>query len=312
MLTRMTATPSPNAAGAVGRKAGWALREGEEIAPGRSVVRRLGGGNRYEVYLAWEDRMSSLVVVKLLRPDRTERERSRRALEREAQLIGRLAHPVLLRGFGAVVDGPRPHLVLEHLEGPTLRSLIRHGPVSAEQLLPAAVHLAGALHYLTSEGVVHLDLKPDNVVVGVTPRVIDLSLARSVEQAAATVTPVGSFSYMPPEQCDPANRGPIGTASDVWGLGATLYHAASGRKPFARGADEGLKASEAVRYPQLEGDPAPLPSFVPVDLSEAIMACLASDPADRPTARELAARLEPTSAGVARRVRVGRRGAYLR
>lgn len=60
-----------------------------------------------------------------------------RALEREAELLLRLAHPVLLRGFGAVVDGPRPHLVLEHLEGPTLRSLLGHGPVTAEQLLPA-------------------------------------------------------------------------------------------------------------------------------------------------------------------------------
>lgn len=308
----MTPKPSPNAAGAAGRQARWTLCEGEEIAPGRSVVRRLGGGTRYEVYLAWEDRMRSLVVVKLLRPDRTASERSRRALEREARLLDRLAHPVLLRGFGAVLDGPRPHLVLEHLEGPTLRSLIRHGPVSVEQLLPTAVHLAGALHYLTSEGVVHLDLKPDNVLVGVTPRVIDLSLARSVRQAAITATPVGTLSYMPPEQCDPAGRGPIGTASDVWGLGATLYHAASGRKPFTPVDRQDSEAPEAVRYPQLERDPPPLPSFVPADLGEAIMDCLAPDPTERPTAHELATRLEPASAGVARRVRVGRRGAYLR
>lgn len=293
-------------------KAGWSLREGEEIAPGRFAARRLGGGTRYEVYLAWEDRMHSLVVVKLLRPDRLESQRSRRALEREAELLGRLAHPVLLRGFGAVVDGPRPHLVLEHLEGPTLRSLVRHGPVSVEQLLPMAVLLAGALHYLASEDVVHLDMKPDNVMVGVTPHVIDLSLARSVEQARATTRPVGSLSYMPPEQCDPTGRGPMSTASDVWSLGATLYHAASGRKPFAPGGGERSAAGEASRYPQLERDPPPLPSFIPSELSEAIMACLASDPADRPTAYELASRLEPASAGAARRVRVARRGAHLR
>jgi serine/threonine protein kinase len=308
----MTVKPSANAVAAAGRRAGWALREGEEIAPGRSVVRRLGGGNRYEVYLAWEERMRSLVVVKLLRPDRTERVRSRRALEREAELLERLAHPVLLRGFAAVAEGPRPHLVLEHLEAPTLRSILRHGPVSNEQLLPIAVHLAGVLHYLTCEGVVHLDVKPDNVMVGVTPRVIDLSLARSVEQAAAVATPVGTFSYMAPEQCDPVGRGPIGPPSDVWGLGATLYHAASGRKPFARGGSQDREAGEPMRYPQLEREPAPLPSFVPAELSEAIMACLAPDPAERPTAAELANRLEPVSAGVARRVHVGRRGAFLR
>lgn len=311
----MTAKPSSTAAsdeGATEGKARWGLRQGDEISPGRTVVRPLGGGKRYEVYLAWEDRMCSLVVVKMLRPDRAVKESSRRALEREAELLARLAHPVLLRGFGAVVDGPRPHLVLEHLEGPTLRSVIRHGPVTAEQLLPATVHLAGALHYLSSEGVVHLDLKPDNVVVGVTPRVIDFSLARSLEQAAATATPVGSLSYMAPEQCDPAGRGPMGTASDVWGLGATLYHAASGRKPFDLGGGRVPEGAEAERYPQLEREAAPLPSFVPTELSETIMACLAPDPANRPSAHEIATGLEPASARAARRVRVGRRGAYLK
>ncbi len=145
-----------------------------------------------------------------------------------------------------MVDGPKPHLVLEHLEGPTLRSLIRHGPVTAEQLLPPAVHLAGALHYLTSEDVVHLDMKPDNVMVGVTPCVIDLSLARRLEQAAATATSVGTLAYMAPEQCDPAARGPMGPASDVFGLGATLYHAASGRKPFDPGPGRGRSRGGAL------------------------------------------------------------------
>ncbi len=175
------------------------------------------------------------------------------------------------------------------------------------------MHLAGALHYLTLEDVVHLDLKPDNVVVGVTPRVIDFSLARSLKQAEATATPVGTLSYMAPEQCDPAGRGPMGPPSDVWGLGATLYHAASGRKPFDLGSGQAADAGEAAaRYPQLEREAAPLPSFVPTELATAIMACLAADPADRPSAYELATGLEPASAGAARRVRVGRRGAYLR
>lgn len=282
-------------------KSSWRLCEGDEIAPGRTVVRPMGGGERFEVYLAWEDRMFSLVVAKLLRPDRVENERSRRALEREAGLLERLAHPVLLRGFGVVPDGPRPHLLVEHIEGLTLRSLIKHGPVSPEQLTPTAVALAGALHYLHGEGVVHLDLKPANVLMGMPPRVIDLSLARRVERAAATRVTVGTPSYMPPEQLDPLNRGPMGPPADVFGLGATLYHAAAARKSFAPRSADGA-ADEA----RLDAEPPPLPSHVPSGLAEPILACLRSDPAERPTAHELAVALEPVAERLGARRRNGR------
>ena len=277
-------------------KSSWRLCEGDEIAPGRTVVRPMGGGERFEVYLAWEDRMFSLVVAKLLRPDRVDNERSRRALDREARLLERLAHPVLLRGFGAVPDGPRPHLLLEHLEGPTLRSLIKRGPVSPEQLAPTAVALAGALHYLHGEGVVHLDIKPANVLMGMPPRLIDLSLARRVERATATRVAVGTPSYMPPEQLDPLNRGPMGPPADVFGLGATLYHAAAARKPFS---------SRRVE-PWLDAEPPPLPADVPSGLAEPILACLRPNPAERPTARELAVGLEPVAERLGARRRNGR------
>lgn len=288
------------------------------------MVRRLGGGTRYEVYLAWEERMLSLVVAKVLRPDRARRERSLRALEREAALLDQLAHPVLLRGFGADVEGPRPHLLLEHLEGPTLHSLLRHGPVSAEQIAPAAVQLAGALHYLGGEGVAHLDIKPDNVLLDTSPRIIDLSLARDLADARALRKPVGTRSYMAPEQCEPGLRGEPGPPSDVWGLGATLYHALSGRRPFAEETGEASTAAAKTvggvqdahppvpLHPQLDREPLPLPSYVPDGLAEPILACLRQDPAERPMARDLASALEPCSAGLARRVKVGRRGAYLR
>lgn len=302
-----------------GGKASWRLREGDEIAPGRWVVKRLGGGIRFEVYLAWEDRLFSLVVVKVLRPDRAESERSVAAMVREAELLDRLAHPVLLRGFGVVAEGPRPHLVLEHLEGATLRTILRHGPLTVEQLAPTAVQLAGALHYLATEEVVHLDLKPDNVVMGMPPRVIDLSLARSTADAARIRTPVGTRSYMAPEQCEPGARGGVGSPADVWGLGATLYHAASGERPFPRaserrpaGDEDRGEASSADRYPQLDREPAPLPSHVPASLAGPILGCLRPDPAERPSAHRLAEELEPLAAGVARRMVVGKRGPYWR
>ena len=105
---------------------------------------------------------------------------------------------------------------------------------------------------------VHLDVKPDNIVMGAPPRLIDLSVARTVEAAARLRRPVGTDSYMAPEQCDPA-RGPVGPPADVFGLAATLYHAFAGVRPFARDGGQ--------RFPQLERDPAPLPRRVPRPLA---------------------------------------------
>ena len=216
----------------------------------------------------------------------------RRDLEREAALLARLAHPVVVRGFGAVLDGRFPHLVLEHLDGPTLAELLeRQGPLALEQLLPLALHVASALHYLAAEGIVHLDVKPSNIVMGGPPRLIDLSVARDVASAARLRRPVGTDGYMAPEQCDAA-FGPIGPAADVFGLAATLHHAIAGTRPFARDGEQ--------RFPQVERPAAPLPRRVPPALAELLRAALAREAAARPTAAEFAAGLEPLVAGLPR------------
>jgi serine/threonine protein kinase len=262
------------------------------------------------VYLVWDDRWFALTVAKILRPDQTEDTRALRELQRESELLGRLAHPVLVRGFGAVLEGPYPHLLLEHLEGPTLRKLIkRYGPLPIEQLLPLALHIAAALHYLSAERIVHLDVKPGNIVMGIPPRLIDLSIARSVESAARLRVPIGTDAYMPPEQCAPeAWAGRIGPAADVWGLGATLYHAATSRLPFPRPPGAGEGPDPTVRFPQLVAEPAPLPTNVPAPLGELILRMLARDPADRPAACEVASALEPLVAALPSRLTVSRRG----
>ena len=153
-------------------------------------------------------------------------------LAAEAEALEALQHPIILRGFEAVLEGDRPHLLVEHLEGPTLRWVIRRtGPLGLEQMLPLALHLASALHFLHGEGWVHLDVKPDNVILGVPPRLIDLSVARPLEAAALIHRPVGTDGYMAPEQRDPeAHPGAIGPAADVYGLGVTLRHAWTGRQ----------------------------------------------------------------------------------
>ncbi len=108
----------------------WGFQEGDLIAPGRGAVKLLGGGYRYEAYLAWDDELQSLVVVKVVRPGLVEDRHTLDGLKDEVEMLERLNHPVLVRSFGADLEGPRPHVVLEHLEGPRLSTLFRrYGPL---------------------------------------------------------------------------------------------------------------------------------------------------------------------------------------
>jgi len=292
----------------------WELEEGAEIAPGRSVLKRLGGGNRYEVMLVWDDRLFAITVAKVLRPDYAKDERARAELAEEAEALEQLAHPVLVRGFDAVLEGPYPHLLIEHLEGPTLRRLLRRGgALPLEQLLPLVAHVAAALQYMGNEEWVHLDVKPDNIVMGVPPRLIDLSIARSFDRAARLRSPIGTDPYMAPEQCAPdEHRGEVGPPADVWGLGATLYRAIAGRRPFPRPDGAGESDDPAVRFPQLVERPVGLADDVPTDLRELLERTLARRPAERPSAAELVLELEPLVEALPHKLTFSRRGTQTR
>lgn len=273
----------------------WNFASGTPIAEGRWILKPLGGGSRYEACLVWDDRLFSLAVAKVLRPDHAENPGALRDLRREAEILESLAHPVLVRGFGAVCEGQYPHVLIEYLEGPTLGRLIkRQGTLPLEQLLPLALHIAAALHYLSTEQVVHLDVKPANIVMGVPPRLIDLSIARSFERAAGLKDAIGTDAYMAPEQCDPASwAGRVGPAADVWGLGATLYHAMTGSVPFPRPRGASRSDQPMVRFPQLRDGPDPLPKGIPARLEDLVLRMLAYEPERRPAAREVALWLEP-------------------
>ena len=270
----------------------WGLEESEEIVPGRFALKPIGGGNRYEVYLVWDEHLHALGVAKLLRPDQVEDEKGLRDLAAEAEVLDSLAHPVLIRAFDAVLEGPHPHVLIEHLEGPSLRRLIkRGGPLPLQQALPLAANVAGALQYMANEGYVHLDCKPDNIVMGVPPRLIDLSIARTTERAARSKGPIGTAAYQAPEQCgDERATTPMGPPSDAWGLGATLFHAVAGHRPFSKGKRQ---AEGAERFPQLVEKPRELPDHLPAGLTELIYDLLSYEPAERPTCAEAIERLEP-------------------
>jgi serine/threonine protein kinase len=272
----------------------WDFEEGEEIVPGRHALMLLGGGWRHEAYLAWDDDLFTPVVTKILRPHCVADPAARGQILAEARALHALQHPVLPRCFEAVADGGRPHLALEFLEGPRLSSLLRrHGPLAVEQVLPLALQLCSALHYMARQGWVHLDVKPKNIVMGAPPRLIDLSIARTLGEAGRTSGPIGTDAYMAPEQCRVPGTGYIGPAADVWGLGVSTYEAITGSLPFPRGRQDGPPEE---RFPQLVLEAAPLPKEIPPVLADPILACLRRRPEDRPTAAALAHELQPLAA----------------
>jgi serine/threonine protein kinase len=260
---------------------GWHFSEGEPITAELSALRLLGGGTAYEAWLAFDEVTYAAVVVKLLRPGQVDDPVSLRGLRREARTLERVNHPAIARSLRAVLDGDRPHLVLEALDGPRLSTLLRRfGPLAPQQYLLLGMEVASALHYLHRIGVVHLDVKPSNVIMASPARLIDLSVARSVDEAARLDHVVGTEGYLAPEQCDPPHTGIPGPAADVFGLGVTLFRAISGGRPFP---------DDEPAEPRLDL----LPASVPVDVVDLVAACLAARPRDRPSPSEVVEGLRP-------------------
>jgi serine/threonine protein kinase len=269
--------------------ASWGFVEGDPITAELTAIRRLGGGSAYEAYLAFDEVTYAPVVVKVVRPDRVRGRQS--SLAREVEALATVNHPAVVRGLRHELDGPRPYVVLELVDGPRLSTLIRRfGPLPEQQYVPLAIDVASALHYLRRLGWMHLDVKPGNVIMGAPARLIDLSVARPVEDAGRTVR-IGTDAYMSPEQCDPDRRGAPTPASDVWGLGATLFEAVAGYRAFDDGDPEADDL--AAQFPQLVDEPYELPDRVPAEVAKVLGATLDADPGNRPLPREVAEALEP-------------------
>lgn len=275
----------------------WGFAEGDAITPELTALRPLGGGSAYEAWLAFDQITYGPVVVKVVRPDEAADEHTVRSMVREAAALDVAHHPVVVRGLRYDADGPRPHLVLEHVEGPSLSRLIRrHRRLSPQQYLPLAVDIASALHFFRHADVCHLDIKPSNVIMGSPARLIDLSVARQTARAAEITGLIGTDAYMAPEQAAPGPFGVPGHASDVWGLGTTLFHAIAGFRPFRAGDPAAAEPGE--RFPQLREAPAELPGGVPAGVEKVVHAMLEPAPEDRPLPHEVAEALEPELAAL--------------
>ena len=261
------------------------IPSGRQIGPYR-IVRRIGRGGMGIVYMAHDERLHRPVALKALAPAFTRDPKRRERLRREAQLAAALSHPNIATVYALEEDGDDLFIVSEYLEGQTLRELLTdERPLPIEQTITTAVAVARGLAAAHERGVIHRDLKPDNVFVvnGGQIKILDFGLARlehgTSNASGVYVTEAGTIlgtpAYMSPEQL----RGrELDFRTDLFSFGATLYELATGRQPFGAGDTP----SAVVRV--LESDPPDvllLNPAVPESLQRIIYCCLEKDPVRR-------------------------------
>jgi len=271
-----------------------AIRVGRDVGPYR-IDALLGAGGMGIVYRAHDRARHRTVAIKVV-DRRSADSASPRRLVREARVAAALNHPSIC-GIHEVgyVDG-EPFIVMEHVEGRPLASLIPpHKGLAPDVVLHYATQICAAVAHAHQRGIVHRDLKSSNIVVAADGRakLLDFGLAVHDEDRASeleTTWPrdipsgAGTVPYMAPELL----RGrPASRRSDVWALGVLMYEMLAGRRPFRSATRYELAAKI------LAADPAPLPGRVPERWREVVLRSLQKDPADRyRCARAVAAALD--------------------
>ena len=269
------------------------------VAPGSNlshyrIVEPIGDGGMGVVYSALDEHLERRVAIKVLPEGTLADDAARKRFRREALALSRLNHPniAVIHDFDTQ-DGV-DFLVMEQVPGQTLGALLAAGPLPERRVTHLGAQLAEGLHAAHARGVVHCDLKPDNLRL--TPdgnlKILDFGLARlrrPGEGAFAThsvtrpQTAVGTLPYMAPEQLRGAA---VDARTDVYGAGAVLYEMATGRPPFPESAQPQLISAILERPPQAPSTVSPRTS---TELDRIVVKCLDKEPDNRyQSARELA------------------------
>ena len=266
----------------------------------------LGVGGMGEVYRAHDPKLARDVAIKIIRPDLLDDADRRRRFIGEARAASTLNHPNVVTVHDIQQADGVDFIVMEYVRGLSLDRMIPKGGFPIERAVDCAAQIASALAEAHAAGIVHRDIKPANVVLSESGRVkvLDFGLAKLVEDlrdasparptvAAAgtteTGTVMGTPAYMSPEQ---VRHIAVDEKSDVFSFGATLYEMLTGRHPFVGDGRSGaLRLLSAI----VEQPAPPLRSSradVPLDLERLVDGCLQKDPLARPSARDVARRLE--------------------
>jgi tetratricopeptide (TPR) repeat protein/TolB-like protein len=272
------------------------------------IIGLLGAGGMGEVYRARDPQLGREVGIKILPGGSAITPEQLARFEREARAVGALNHPNILTVYDVGVDRDTPYVVSELLEGETLRSRLKAGPLRPEDAIAVAKQIVSGLAAAHDKGVVHRDIKPDNLFItrdGVV-RILDFGLARQTAPAPAqpddsAITAqglvMGTAGYMSPEQV----RGqPADARSDVFAFGAVFYEMLTGRRAFA--GESTIETLNAI----LTAEPsAPAKPPVPASLWQIVQTCLEKSPDRRfSSMRTIGLELDNASgAGFARRRR---------
>ncbi|MFS8101090.1 serine/threonine protein kinase [Lentzea alba] len=255
------------------------MGEPTRLVAGRyATIRELGRGGMGVVWLAEDRVIGRQVALKELRTTETER------VLREARTAGRLNSPNVVGLYDVIVEDGVTYLVMELVEAPTLSEVMTRRQLTEDEVSDIGLQVLNALEAAHAAGIVHRDVKPSNIMVAADGRVklADFGIARAMDDPGLTATGgiMGSPGYMAPELFAGKQPSP---ASDLWALGATMFHAVEGRSPFQR--DTTAATMHAIMYDQPVLDRCRGP------LAATIMALLTHDELQRPTAAQLRERL---------------------
>ena len=249
---------------------------------GYELLDRVGQGGMGSVYRARQRVLNRIVALKVLAPALAADPAFIHRFRREARLAARLSHPNLVQVFNIGQDRGRHFIAMEFVEGPSVAKLIeRQGSVAEGEAIDIAIGAAQALGVVASSGIIHRDVKPSNLMLtpsGIT-KLTDLGLAKSTEDdlcITRTGAAVGTPHYMSPEQA--MGKADIDIRSDIYSLGATLYHMLTGAPPF-----KGATAFDTLRMHVDEPLTPPVQARAAVSpsMSAAIMRMMAKDPKER-------------------------------
>ncbi|MBC8160243.1 MAG: serine/threonine protein kinase, partial [Roseiflexaceae bacterium] len=255
------------------------------------LERKIGEGGMARVYLGRDLRLNRRVAVKVLHTQYTSDPQFLARFNHEAQAAAALRHPAIIDIYDVGQDGDIPYIVMEFVEGQDLKALIRlGGPLPLERAVQIAEQVADGLDAAHRAGLVHRDIKPQNIIIGENERVkiTDFGIAKSALSTSATETGVvfGTADYLSPEQA----RGlPATHASDIYSLGISLYEMLTGKLPFT---GDSAVAVAMQHVATTATPPSQLNPRIPPQLEAIVLSAIEKDAARRPaSARAFAQQL---------------------